>query len=73
MTPFLCPRPIGETRPIWNSQANAHNPMFDELGRVWFTSRLRPPGNPAFCKAGSDNPSAKLFPLRKFRAPGGNV
>ena len=61
--PILMPSPYWGNEAIWNSQANAHNPMFDELGRVWFTSRLRPPGNPAFCKAGSDNPSAKLFPL----------
>jgi hypothetical protein len=61
--PILMPSPFWGNEAIWNSQANAHNPMFDELGRVWFTSRLRPPSNPAFCKAGSDNPSAKLFPL----------
>jgi len=61
--PILMPSPYWGSEAIWNSQANAHNPMFDELGRVWFTSRLRPPSNPAFCKAGSDIPSAKLFPL----------
>ena len=61
--PILMPSPYWGNEAIWNSQANVHNPMFDELGRVWFTSRLRPPRNPAFCKAGSDNPSAKLFPL----------
>src|SRR5262249_46841 len=32
---------------IWDSQANMHNPMFDEKGRVWFTSVIRPPENPA--------------------------
>ena len=37
---------------IWDSQTNMHNPMFDEKGRVWFTSVIRPPDNPAFCKAG---------------------
>ena len=36
-----------------------HNPMMDEKGRVWFTARVRPPANPAFCKKGSDHPSAK--------------
>jgi hypothetical protein len=41
-----------------------HNPMFDERGRVWFTSRVRPPANPEFCRAGSDHPSAKLTPLQ---------
>ena len=40
-----------------------HNPMFDEKGRVWFTSVIRPPDNPAYCKEGSSHPSAKLFPL----------
>jgi hypothetical protein len=48
---------------IWDSQANMHNPMFDEKGRVWFTSVIRPPDNPAYCKEGSSHPSAKLFPL----------
>src|SRR5438067_5650371 len=49
---------------IWHSQANVHNPMFDEKGRVWFTSRIRPSDNPAFCKEGSSHPSAVLFPLK---------
>jgi hypothetical protein len=51
------------TEPIWTSKANVHNPMFDEKGRVWITSRVRAPPNPDFCKAGSSHPSAKLFPL----------
>ncbi|MGH9257031.1 MAG: carboxypeptidase-like regulatory domain-containing protein [Vicinamibacterales bacterium] len=51
------------TEPIWDSQTLAHNPMMDERGRVWFTSRVRPADNPAFCKPGSDHPSAKAFPL----------
>ena len=50
---------------IWDSQANMHNPMFDEKGRVWFTSVIRPAENPAYCKDGSVNPSAKLFPLNR--------
>ena len=56
--------PYWGTEPIWTSRANVHNPMFDETGRVWITSRVRPPNaQPAFCKAGSDHPSAKVFPL----------
>src|SRR3954466_5776706 len=39
--------------------------MFDEHGRVWFTSRVRPPENPAFCRKGSAHPSAQLFPLER--------
>jgi hypothetical protein len=57
------PSPYWGTEPIWTSRANAHNPMFDETGRVWITSRVRPPPNPDFCKAGSSHPSARLFPL----------
>ena len=47
---------------IWDSKVNAHNPMMDHMGRVWLTSRVGPRDNPAFCKEGSDHPSAKLFP-----------
>jgi hypothetical protein len=57
------PSPYWGTEAIWNSRANVHNPMFDETGRVWITSRVRPSDNPAFCKAGSSHPSARLFPL----------
>ena len=49
--------------PIWDSHVTVHNPMLDDKGRVWFTSRVGVADNPAFCKAGSDHPSAKLFPL----------
>ena len=57
------PSPYWGTEAIWTSRANVHNPMFDETGRVWITSRVRPPPNPDFCKAGSKHPSAKSFPL----------
>jgi hypothetical protein len=60
---ILRPSPHWGDEPIWNSQASVHNPMFDREGRVWFTARIRGPDNPAFCKAGSDHPSAKLTPV----------
>ena len=60
----IAPSPYWGDEAIWHSQANVHNPMFDEKGRVWFTSRIRPSDNPAFCKEGSSNPSAVLFPLK---------
>jgi hypothetical protein len=50
---------------LWTSKNNVHNPMLDEKGRVWITSTIRPPDNPAFCKAGSTHPSAKLFPVNR--------
>lgn len=57
------PSPYWGTEPIWTSRANVHNPMFDATGRVWITSRVRAPANPDYCKAGSDHPSARAFPL----------
>jgi hypothetical protein len=49
--------------PIWDGKTLNHNPMMDEKGRVWFTPRIRPEANPDFCKAGSDHPSARAFPI----------
>ena len=63
--PIIAPSPYWGEEAIWNGQANIHNPMFDAQGRVWFTARIRPADDPAFCKAGSDQPSAKVFPLEK--------
>jgi len=64
--PPLQPSPYWGEEAIWDSKANAHNPMLDDQGRVWLTSRVRPPGdNPAFCREGSDHPSAKLFPTER--------
>jgi hypothetical protein len=59
------PSPYWGDEAIWDSQANMHNPMFDEKGRVWFTSVIRPSDNPAYCKQGSSQPSAKLFPVTR--------
>jgi hypothetical protein len=51
--PVVAPSPYWGDERIWDSKANAHNPMLDHLGRVWYTARIRGPSNPAFCKAGS--------------------
>jgi hypothetical protein len=61
----LTPSPYWGAEPIWDSQSNQHNPMYDENSRVWFTARVRPPDNPAFCKKGSNHPSARVFPLER--------
>jgi hypothetical protein len=50
---------------IWSQRANNHNGMFDKSGRVWFAAAVRGIDNPAFCKKGSDHPSAKVFPLEQ--------
>ena len=59
---MLQPSPYWGDELLWNSQANAHNPMFDHKGRVWLTSKVRPNDAPAFCKEGSNHPSAKHYP-----------
>jgi len=57
------PSPTWGSEPVWTSKNNVHNPMFDEKGRVWITSVVRPSDNPAFCKQGSEHASAKLTPI----------
>jgi hypothetical protein len=59
------PSPYWGDEVIWTSRNNVHNPMLDQEGRVWITSTVRPPDNPAFCKVGSTHPSAKLMPLQR--------
>jgi hypothetical protein len=48
---------------LWNAQTIPHSLMLDERARVWYAARVRPAANPDFCKAGSDHPSAKVFPI----------
>jgi len=49
----------------WDSKTNVHNPMIDAEGRVWLTARVEDAENPAFCREGSDHPSAQRFPLER--------
>jgi len=60
--PPLGPSPYWGEERIWDSRANIHNPMLDQDGRVWLTARIRGAENPAFCRSGSDHPSAALYP-----------
>ncbi|HUQ51824.1 MAG TPA: carboxypeptidase regulatory-like domain-containing protein [Gammaproteobacteria bacterium] len=65
-TPPTQPSAYWGSEAIWDSKANAHNPMLDAQGRVWYTAVVRAPRNaPAYCKADSGHPSAKLFPLEQ--------
>jgi hypothetical protein len=61
--PVLAPSPYWGDERIWDSRANAHNPMMDGSGRVWYTARIRAADNPPFCKTGSVLPPAAAFPL----------
>jgi hypothetical protein len=59
------PSPYWGNETIWETRANNHNSMFDRDGRLWLAATVRAPENPAFCRAGSDHPSAKLFPVER--------
>ena len=59
----LQPSPYWGTERIWDTRVNNHNSMFGRDGRVWLAASVRAPENPAFCKQGSDHPSAKAFPM----------
>ena len=49
--------------PIWTAQADNHNPMMDEKGRLWFTVRVRSP--PTIRRSAGRAPSIR--PPRCFR------
>ena len=59
----LQPSPYWGSERIWETRANNHNSMFDRQGRLWLAASVRGADNPAFCKAGSDHPSAQAVPL----------
>ena len=59
----LAPSAYWGDEKIWDTKSNNHNAMFDSKGRVWLTATVRAPNNtPAFCKQGSQHPSAQRFP-----------
>ena len=59
----LQPSPYWGDEKLWDTRANNHNSMLDKQGRVWLAATVRGRDNPAWCKKGSDHPSAKAFPL----------
>ena len=50
---------------LWDTRANNHNSMFDQQGRIWLAATVRGLDNPDWCKKGSQNPYAKVFPIDK--------
>jgi hypothetical protein len=62
--PLMASAYWGEEK-LWESKIDNHNGMFDRQGRVWLSAQFKEPENSAFCRAGSDHPSAKMFPLER--------
>lgn len=62
--PVVAPSPYFGAEQVWDSKVNAHNPMMDQDGRVYYTAQSRSPKNPPrYCSAESGHPSAKVYPL----------
>jgi hypothetical protein len=61
--PMFAASPYFGDEKIWDGQTSPHSLYYDQKGRVWFAARIRPAANPDWCKAGSNHPSAKVFPL----------
>ena len=59
----LLPSAYWGTDRIWETRVNNHNSMFGRDGKIWLAASIRGADNPAFCKQGSDQPSAKAFPM----------
>ncbi|HLG57111.1 MAG TPA: carboxypeptidase-like regulatory domain-containing protein [Vicinamibacterales bacterium] len=57
------PSPYWGSDRIWDTRVNNHNSMFGRDGKLWLAASIRAAENPAFCKQGSDHPSAKAFPM----------
>ncbi|MEP7308407.1 MAG: carboxypeptidase-like regulatory domain-containing protein [Acidobacteriota bacterium] len=62
-TPPPQPSPYWGDEAIWTSQTSTHSFAMDKQARVWAASRIRQNATMPWCQAGSDHPSAKLFPL----------
>jgi len=61
--PMFAASPYFGDEKIWDGQTSPHSLYYDGQGRVMYTARIRPPANPDWCKAGSDHPSAKAYPI----------
>jgi len=61
---LFAPSPYWGNEQVWDSQSNAHTPVMDRQGRVYFAAQTRSPKDPpAYCGGNSALRSAQLFPL----------
>jgi hypothetical protein len=64
--PVFSPSPYFGSEQVWDIQVNAHSPVTDQEGRVYFTAQSRPPNDiPAYCSKNSPLRSAQLYPLEE--------
>ena len=61
---LFAPSPYWGNEQVWDSQSNAHTPVMDRQGRIYFAAQTRSPKDPpAYCGGNSPLRSAQLFPL----------
>ncbi len=61
----LQPSPYNQSEITFSSHTTGHSLMMGSDGRVWVASAVRGPDTAAFCREGSDHPSAKFFPIER--------
>ena len=61
-TRFPAPSLFWGDEAFWTAPADIHNPMMDQKGRVWMTTKVRGNTVPAWCQQGSSNKFAQYFP-----------
>ncbi|MGB7218585.1 MAG: carboxypeptidase-like regulatory domain-containing protein [Vicinamibacterales bacterium] len=64
-TPSPQPSPYWGDEVIWSSKTSTHSFAMDGQARVWAASRIRAVQTLPWCRAGSDHPSAKAFPIQQ--------
>ncbi len=62
--PVFAASPYWGREQVWDSKIDAHSPVMDQRGRIYFTAQNRPPKEiPAYCERNSPLRSAQLYPL----------
>ena len=61
---FAVPSAYYGDEALWQRPADPHNPMFDELGRVWMTTKVQGNKVPQWCESGSGNKFAEYHQTR---------
>ena len=62
---FPVPSPFYGDEALWQAPADPHNPMFDDKGRVWMTTKVRGNTLPDWCQEGSANKFAQYYPTSR--------
>ena len=62
---FAEPSPFYGDEALWQKPADPHNPMFDDKGRVWMTTKVRGNTLPEWCQEGSSNKFAQYYPTSR--------